>query len=316
MDDQLVVFGVKPEAKYMIAGWRRQWSDGGEISSGLPRYLIDKLQAKKIGELGEQVSKLCFPFQVPGTHDAYRPRVVYQDGLPHRDMHRRNYFYDAGQGLIIFLGEEPWFRIDVYGKAFFQAVQELGVKTTVAVEGYNGAAPPELERNISCTYSQSRMKQELEGYGLRFSNYGSQGRNGPTIGMALISIAHSDYPDQDVFRLGALAPLYPFLSQKNDPIGISRDHRAFYDIMKRLRSMFNLDIDLAELMTLGESESEQLRETLERISANNPDAKRIIDRARADYEVTPFVESVELDPGLDQALQDILENVPEEPKET
>ena len=69
-------------------------------------------------------------------------------------------------------------------------------------------------------------------------------------------------------------------------------------------------------MTLGESESEQLRETLERISANNPDAKRIIDRARADYEVTPFVESVELDPGLDQALQDILENVPEEPKET
>ena len=316
MDNQLVVLREKPEARYLIAGWRRQWSDGGEISSGLPRYLIDKLDAKEIGEFGEEVSKLCFPFQVPGTHDAYRPRVVYEDGLPSRDMHRRNYFYNAGNGLIIFLGEEPWFRVDVYGKAFFQAVQELGIERTVAVEGYNGAAPPELERNVSCTFSQSRMKEELEGYGLRFSNYGSQGRNGPTIGMALITIAHHDFPDLDMLRLGAMAPMFPFLSQNNDPVGISRDHRAFYDIMKRLKSMFKLDIDLAELMTLGESESEKLRETLERISSDNPEARQIIDRARADYEVTPFVESVELDPELDRTLQDILQNMPEEPEET
>jgi len=316
MDDQLFVLREKPEARYLIAGWRRQWSDGGEISSGLPRYLIDKLNAKEIGEFGEDVSKLCFPFQVPGTHDVYRPRVVYEDGLPSRDMHRRNYFYDAGNGLIIFLGEEPWFRIDVYGKAFFQAVQELGVEKTVAVEGYNGAAPPELERNISCTFSQSRMREELERYGLRFSNYGSQGRNGPTIGMALITIAHHDFPDLDMLRFGAMAPMFPFLSQNNDPVGIARDHRAFYDIMKRLKSMFKLDIDLAELMALGESESEQLRETLERIGSDNPDARRIIDRARADYVVMPFEESVELDPGLDRALQDILQNMPEEPEET
>jgi hypothetical protein len=312
MDNQLFVLREKPEARYLIAGWRRQWSDGGSISSGLPRYLIDKLNAKEIGSFGEEVSRQCFPFQVPGTHDAYRPRVAYEDGLPSRDMHRRNFFYDAGNGLIIFLGEEPWFRIDIYGQAFFQAVQELGVTRTVAVEGYNGAAPPELERNISCTYSQSRMKEELDGFGLRFSNYGSRGRNGPTIGMALITIAHHDYPDLDVLRLGGMAPMFPFMSQNNDPIGISRDHRAFYDIMKRLKAMFKLDLDLAELMALGEAESERLRATLERISSTNPEAKRIIDRARDEYEVTPFEESVELDPQLDRTLQEILQNLPDE----
>ena len=315
MDDHLVVFGVKPEAKYMIAGCRRQWSDGGEISSGLPRYLIDKLQAKKIGELGEQVSKLCFPFQVPGTHDAYRPRVVYQDGLPHRDMHRRNYFYDAGDGLIIFLGEEPWFRIDIYGQAFFQAVRELGVRCTVAVEGYNGAAPPELERNVSCIYSNPRMKEELEKYGVSFSNYGSRGRNGPTIGMALSSIAHAEHPDLDVFRLGAMASMFPFLSRNNDPVGIARDHRAYYAIMKRLKSMFKLDIDLAELMALGQTESEELRESLERMGESNPKAKELIDKARADYVVKPFEETVELDPELDKTLDEILRNMPDEPQE-
>ena len=59
MDNQLFVLREKPEARYLIAGWRRQWSDGGSISSGLPRYLIDKLDAKEIGSLGEEVSRQC-----------------------------------------------------------------------------------------------------------------------------------------------------------------------------------------------------------------------------------------------------------------
>ena len=36
MPEELVVFNEKPSADYLIAGWNRQWSDGGEVSSGLP----------------------------------------------------------------------------------------------------------------------------------------------------------------------------------------------------------------------------------------------------------------------------------------
>ena len=315
MNDQLFAFRDKPEARCLIAGWRRQWSNGGGISSGLPRYLINKLNAKEIGELGEEVSRLCFPFQVPGTHDSYRPRVAFEDGLPVTEMHRLNRFYDGGDGLIIFLGDEPWFRVDIYGRAFCEAVRELGITRAVAVEGYNGAAPPELERNISCTFSQPHMKEELEKYGLRFSNYGSRTRNGPTIGMALITVAHDNFPDLEMVRLGAMAPMFPFYSQKNDPVGISRDHRAYYDIMKRLKAMFKLDIDLTELMTLGESESQQLQETLERISENSPEAKQIIERVRSEYELLTFEETVELDPALDRTLEDILRNMPDDPQQ-
>ena len=313
MSDELVVFEQKPQAKYLIAGWKRQWSDGGEISSGLPRYLIDHTNAKRIGEMGPEVSKLCYPFQVPGTHDMYRPRVAYEDGLPTGEMVRENYFYDAGNGLIVFLGEEPWLRIDVYGEAFFQAVKELGVAHTATVEGYNGAAPPDLERSVSCTFSHPRMKETLQKYGLRFSNYGSQSRNGPTIGMALVTMAHYQYTDFEIFRLGAMAPMYPFLAGDSDPVGITKDHRSFYDIMRRLRSMFNLDISLTELMTLGETESRELEQTLERIASSNPGAKEIIDRARLDYSYNPFEESVELDPALDKTLDDILKNALDQP---
>jgi len=313
MTDQLILFQEKPSAKYMIAGWRRQWSDGGGISGGLPRYLIEKQKAKQIGELGPEVSKMCYPFQVPGTHDSYRPRIAFQDGLPANAMHRQNYFYDAGDGLIIFRGEEPWTRLDIYAEAFFLAVKELGIIRTAAVEGYNGAAPPELERNISCIYSHAGMKEELEKYALRFSNYGSQSRNGPTIGMALVTLAHYEYTDCEMFRLGAMAPMFPFWTSNNEPVGIPRDHRAFYDIMRRLNSMFKQDIDLSELLALGDSECHSLGETLEKICSTNPQAKELIDRARSEYSYSPFVEPVELDPALDRTLEDILRNAPDQP---
>jgi hypothetical protein len=313
VSDKLVIFEEKPQAQYVIAGWRRQWSNGGEISSGLPRYLIDQTGAKRIGELGPEVFRMCYPFQVPGTHDMYRPKVEYQDGLPTGQMRRENYFYDAGNGLIVFMGEEPWSRVDIYGAAFFQAIKELGVLETVAVEGYNGAAPPDLERSVSCIYSQAHMKKKLEKFGLRFSNYGSQTRNGPTIGMALVTLAHYHHPEIEMFRLGAMAPMYPFLTDKSAPLGISKDHRAFYDIMRRLRSMFKLDMDLSELITLGDSESSKLQQALENLASLNPGAKEIIDRVRTDYNYNPFEEMVDLDPALDRTLEAILRNTPDGP---
>ena len=313
MSDRLVTFQEKPEAQYMIAGWRRQWSDGGEVSSGLPRYLIDQTGAKRIGELGPEVLKMCYPFQMPGTHDVYRPKVEYQDGLPAGRMRRENYFYDAGNGLIVFLGEEPWSRIDIYGDAFFQGAKELGVAETVAVEGYNGAAPPDMERSVSCIYSHARMRERLEKFGLRFSNYGSQSKTGPTIGMALVTMAHYHCPEIDIFRLGAMAPLYPLLTRNSDPLGISKDHRSYYDILRRIKAMFKLDIDLSELITLGDRESSELQQALDKLAASNPGAKEIIDRVRSDYNYESFEELAELDPALDRALEDILRNAPDEP---
>lgn len=312
MAEDLVTFSEKPTAQYLIAGWRRQWSDGGDISSGLSRYLIDKLGARKIGEMSPSISQMCYPFQVAGTHDVYRPRVTFRDGLPVAHMTRDNIFYDAGNGLILFRGEEPWSRIDLYAAAFLQAVIALGVKQTVAVEGYNGPVPPDLERRVGCVFSKAEMKEVLDRYGLQYSSYGSSGRQGPTIGMALVSIAHYEYPDVEMFRLGAMAPMYPFTMSNNQQVGIATDHRSFYDIMKRLKPMFQMDLDLSELYSLGMAESSQLRETLERISASNAEARQIIEQARAEYSYTPYEEPVHLQPGLDQTLRDILDHTPDE----
>ncbi|MFQ6026688.1 MAG: PAC2 family protein [Dehalococcoidia bacterium] len=316
MTSQLIVLNEKPSSKYLIAGWRRQWSDGGDISSGLPQYLIEKLGARKIGEMGPEISRMCYPFQVAGTHDAFRPRSAFQEGLPVSRLEWENDFFHAGNGLIIFMGDEPWFRMDLYGEAFFQAVQDLSIEHTVAVEGYNGPAPPEMERRVGCVYSRADMKEKLERHGIQFSNYGSSGRQGPTVGMALVNLAHYRYPDIEIFRLGAMAPMFPFTGTNGRQVGITTDHRSFFDIMRRINALFQLDIDLSELRSLGETESARLQETLDRIGNENPNAKRIIDQARADYSYTPFEEPVDLPPELDRTLEDILQNMPEDPLDT
>ena len=310
MPSDLLIIHEKPSAKYLIAGWRRQWSDGGDISSGLTRYLIRKLEAKKIAEMSRTLSDICFPFQISGTHDAYRPRASFENGLPSAPMAWDNSFYDAGNGLIIFRGDEPWYRIDLYGEAFFEALGEIGIEQTVTIEGYNGPAPPDIERRVSCVYSKENMKENLDKFGLQYSSYGKNGGQGPTIGMALINMAHFEHPDVEIFRLGAMAPMYPFATSSNQQVGIPTDHRAFYDIMRRLKVMFNLTIDLSELKTLGDNESDKLKSSLDRIATNNSEAKDIIDKARLDFSYTPFPESTDINPDLDRALQDILGEQP------
>ena len=315
MPSHLLTLDSKPNASYMIAGWKPQWSDGGEISSGLPEYLIKKFDAKKIGRFTREIAMTCYPFQVPGTHDAFRPSAAFAQGLPTREITRDNSVYDAGNGLIVFQGEEPWFRLDMYSEAFFGIAKELNLEKVVVVEGYNGPAPPEMERSVNCSFSQPEMKEELEKYSVRFSSYGSDRKAGPTIGMGLVSMAHYQYPEINMIRFGAMAPMYSFITNNNGPVGISRDHRSFYDILRRIRALLGMEIDLSDLREKGDAESQELQATLERIASTNTSARQALEQARADFHHTPYIEPVELAPELDRALDDILRNVPEHPEE-
>ena len=306
MAEPLIALDELPETRVIIAGWRRQWSDGGNISSGMPRWLIDKTSARRIGRMTDEVSRMCFPFQIAGTHDLYRPRAAFNEGLPSRPMQWDNGFWDAGNGLVIFLGIEPWYRIDLYGQAFFEAVTALGNPKVAAVEGYNGPAPPESERRISCVYSKASMADDLRRHGMLFSSYGSQQRQGPTVGMAMVSIAHYQHTDVEMVRVGAMAPMFPFSGSSGGQLGITTDHRAFYDIMRRLRALYSLDIDLSDLRPRYEEEAERLQESLDRVAQRNDEARRYIERVRSEHNVQSFEEPVELPPSIEGTLADIL----------
>lgn len=244
----------KAKEKYMIAGWQ-QWADAGSISSGLPQYLIEKTNARRIGELN---SEDFYLFQIPGTHHFLRPQVKLEEGYRlSMSTHNNEFFYsgDDEKGLVLFLGEEPQLRAERYADAFFDMVQALGVKRVAAVGGVYGAVPYDKDREISCIYSLKEMKDELSRYALRFSDY----EGGTTICAYLADRAEQRGIEFLVFY--GFVPAYDFsqMSTSVQGFSIENDFKAWYDLVKRFNHMFNLTLDLSDL----EVESSRLMMSIE-----------------------------------------------------
>ena len=242
--DELVEMSDVPVAQeiFMIAGWQ-QWADAGAISSGLPEYLIERTSATKIGEIKPHSFYL---FQIPGTHHLLRPEIKLEDGYRQELRVKKNEFYytvNARKGLVLFLGEEPHQNEERYADAFFDAVDLLGVKRVVAVGGVYGAMPYDMDREISCIYSLPWMKEELDDYACKFSNY----EGGATIGTYMADQAEQRGIEFVVFY--GFVPSYDFseLSVLLTGMRIENDYRAWYELMRRLNHMFGIEIDLADL---------------------------------------------------------------------
>ncbi len=242
MDDSLELWEKPGSARCMIAGWY-QWADAGEVSSGLAQYLIELTDARHIGELEPDAYYL---FQFPGTHDLLRPMVRLEEGYCMELQERTNAFYlsgDAANDLLIFIGDEPHMNVERYAEAFLDAVEALGVERVAIVAGVNGPMPYDRDREISCVYSLPEMKEELEGYALRLSNY----EGGATIGVYLADQAEAR--GIELVALYAMVPAYDFseASSTIQRVSAEEDFKAWYDLMRRLDYMFGLDLDLSEL---------------------------------------------------------------------
>jgi predicted ATP-grasp superfamily ATP-dependent carboligase len=299
--NELIEIWERPiRAKYMIAGWH-QWADAGSISSSLPQYLVKQTAATKIGRIK---SEGFYLFQVPGTHHLLRPVVNLEQGHREALEQRTNEFFyadDGRDGLLIFLGEEPHQNEGRYARAFFDAVQTLGVKRVAAVAGVYGEVPYNRDRSVSCVYSLPRMKEDLAQYRVRFSNY----EGGATISMYLADQAEPR--GVEFFRFCALVPSYTFTTQSVvvQRIALDKDYKAWYDLMMRLNSMFDLGIDLTDLSTKSQdlivawrSKIEQLEEALPQLGV-----REYIERIDADFEEDAMDLSSRV---WEEALRDIL----------
>ncbi len=268
--DDLVKIWEKPVADeiYMIAGWH-QWADAGSISSGLPQYLVDQTNAKKIGEIDPDGFYL---FQIPGTHHFLRPEIKLEEGYRQELAVRKNELFYSGddkKGLVIFLGDEPHMNADRYAEAFLNAVAELGVKRVGAVGGVYGSMPYDKDREVSCVYSQPWMKDELEKYAVRFSDY----EGGTTIGTYIVDRAEHKGVEFLVFY--SFVPAYDFseLSATVQGMRVENDFKAWYDLVRRFNHMYGLGIDLTDLERKSEELLSSMDAKIEEVDAKLPELK-------------------------------------------
>ncbi len=243
----------------MIAGFN-QWANAGNVSSGIPEYLIEKLNARRVGYIRKDD---FYIFQLPGSHFMCRPPVKYVEGYeedyqeePINDFH---YTEISEKGLVIFIGTEPNQHEDVYVNTLLDGAEELGVKRIIVPAGVGGEIPFDKERLVSCNYSLKQMQEELKSYALTFSNYN---RNA-TIGMVINH--YSKERGIESVRMSARTPSYQI------PLTISSDKRAMYDILRRIRYMFGINLDLSDLEKESKQQISDVENELKRLSMGNPE---------------------------------------------
>jgi len=304
--DSLIELWEQPEAEEinMIVGWR-QWADAGAISSGLPQYLIEKMQARKIGEIE---SGDFYIFQIPGTHHFLRPEIKLEEGYRQSLKIPQNEIFYAGdnkKGLVIFLGEEPHLHPDRYAEAFFDVVETLKVKRVAALGGVYGPMPYDKDREISCSYSLRSMKAELASYAVKFSDY----EGGVTISTYLIDKAEER--EIEFFTFYAFVPSYDFgqfslTSQQG--VRIEVDFKAWYDVMRRFNHMFKLGIDLSSLARQSDELVVSMTDKLMELENKSPQfkIKEYMEKVTQDFTEQSFMP---LDDVWERELGDLFEDM-------
>ena len=301
--EELVRLWEVPETteNYMIAGFE-QWADAGEISSGLPAYLIELTGAERIGKIRPDG---FYIFQVPGTHHLLRPQVKMVDGHRERmSTHENNLFYANvnGKGLLLFMGEEPHQNEERYAQAFLDMVEATNVKRVIVAGGVYGAVPYDRDRDISCVYSLPRMKKELDQYAVRYSNY----EGGTTIGSYL---AHqAEFRGIELIVLNGFAPAYEFgqMGLTVQAMRVEEDWKAWLDMLKRVDYMLGLGLDLSELEKRSANLITAWQRKVIELEEKHPELgiKAYLDAIEKDFEEHPFIP---LDSAWD-VLGDILED--------
>jgi proteasome assembly chaperone (PAC2) family protein len=266
MSDAVELF-EKPEAEetYMLMGWR-QWADAGSMSSGLPQYLVQLTSAHKIGNIRPDGFYL---FQFPGTHDLIRPVVKYDQGYPvSLDTPRNELYYakSGRRGLVIFIGDEPHFGVEAYVASILQVARDLGVRRIVGFGGVYGELPYDRERLVSCVYSLPHLKEELEDLSVNLSDY----HGGASIGSYLCKRAGEQGIEFASFY--AFVPTYEFsgLNQVGSSIRIENDHKAWYDVLRRVDHMLHLNLDLSDLEEKSKSLTELLDAKVQELDQSAP----------------------------------------------
>ena len=188
-----LVFTDNPRLKqpYMVCGISG-WVDGGEAATGTVKYLVGKLGARKFAEIPIERFHI---FQVSGQI-TQRPRIKIEDGILKEHHFPQNQFFywmnpDKQHDLILFLGTEPNLNWEEYAKTILTIAEKFAVSRIYALGGILDRTPHTREPNVSCLCNSYELRDEMQKYGMQFTNYEGPGSFGTT----LLQLCQDSAPD-------------------------------------------------------------------------------------------------------------------------
>ncbi|MBF0526615.1 MAG: PAC2 family protein [Deltaproteobacteria bacterium] len=238
---------------HLIAGFLG-WPNAGEVSSGVLRYLIQKLSGRKFAEINwEEYFNAC----------DHRPSAVVKDGLVVKVVLPENSFYysNVSPPLILFLGEEPQFRWRGYSAAFLDLCEELQVRTIFTVGGTLDYVLHSAQPKISGLVNHPKLILPLGQLSVHPAEY-----NGP---MSIHTCIMEEAGKRNIpcISLWGHAPIY-----------IQTGHvRVFISIIEVIDSILGLDLDYSDL----ESTCAELDRQIDQLIGENPKLQEYLNALKA-----------------------------------
>ena len=261
-----LIFYERPElnSPYLVAGFEG-WPDAGKVSSGVVRYLRDKLNARKFAEINPDD---FYIFQSPGV-ELLRPITVIEDGqikelsLPSTGFWAWNKEEKAGHDLILVLGVEPHLRWNEYADVLLNLAQELAVQRIYTIGGTYDRVPHTRELIISAVANDPALEAELKEYNTEPTSY-----HGPSSVHSLL-LSSATKRNLKSASIWGHAPHY--IQTPNS--------KVCYGILKRLTAMLEIAIDLDDIRQEGEELDEQINMAV----AQKPELAEYVKKLEEEY---------------------------------
>jgi len=152
------------------------WMDGGDVSTGTVRRLVDLLGAEPFAEIDPEP---FYIYNFPGSMEIaslFRPHIEVEDGLIKTFELPNNTFYcHEPAELVLFLGKEPNLHWRVFADGMFRLARKVGIRRILFVGSFGGAVPHTREPRLYITCSDPALLSEMEQYGVRRSGYEGPG---------------------------------------------------------------------------------------------------------------------------------------------
>ncbi len=204
------------------------WPDAGEGASSAIRYLLRKLQAKKVAEIDPEE---FFDFT------QIRPMVsINSEGKRIIKWPANELFYAPGKGeapgLMFFLGMEPHLKWKTFCAAILEGIQGWGVRAVVHVGALLDAVPHTRDVKITGSSSESRVRRKLESQNILPSNY-----QGPT-GIASVMMGACIEKNLSYATIWGHTPHY---------LQAAPNYRVGYTLVRNLKRFLKFRLNLDEL---------------------------------------------------------------------
>ncbi|MFQ6035558.1 MAG: proteasome assembly chaperone family protein [Sedimentisphaerales bacterium] len=241
------------------------WMDGGEVSTGTIKYLINKLAALKFAQITPEG---FYIYNFPGSMEVsslFRPHTRIKAGLIESfEVPKNEFFGDEKNDLILFLGKEPNLQWEDFADCIFLLCKQFHVTFVYFIGSVAGLVPHTREPRLISSVSDAKLKDILQKYGIKFTDY-----EGPASFITYLTVSCAER-DLSMATLVATVPAYV---QGNNP-------KCIEAVTRRLVNILGVQIDLDELRAVGDEFEKKLTDVVQ----EQPELAKSVSKLEEDYD--------------------------------